>query len=155
MPAEQGIRGFRSLMNLPDRRAEDGPVGAARRYGANTVVEGLGVIVAMPQRDLDHDIEQCTALMHGVNAIAKILQDLSGHDLIAELARLRPLVEHAAAVVGESPPDLDHHDGAWTLAEVAALAVRWEDEIGGIDHEIGWLYVADLLLRLGSGERPD
>ena len=64
MPAEQGIRGFRSLMNLPDRRAEDGPVGAARRYGANTVVEGLGVIVAMPQRDLDHDIEQCTAL-HG------------------------------------------------------------------------------------------
>lgn len=109
----------------------------------------------MPQRDMDNDIENCVALMHVVDAIAKNFHDLGGHELVTELAKLRPLVDRAAAAVGESPPDLDYYDGAWTLADVVALALRWEAEIGGIEHEIGWLYVADLLLRLGSGERPD
>jgi len=109
----------------------------------------------MPERDLDQEIENCVALMHGVHAVAQNLHDLGGHELVAELAKLRPLVERAAAAVGESPPDLDHHDDAWTLAGVVDLALRWEAEIGGIEHEVGWLYVADLLLRLGSGERPD
>ena len=108
----------------------------------------------MPQRDLDKDIEQCVTLMQAVDAIATNFHDLGGHELLAELAKLRPLVERAAVAVGESPPDLDHHDGAWTLGDVVVLALRWEAEIGGIEHEIGWLYVADLLVRLGSGERP-
>ena len=121
---------------------------------ANAVTQGVGVEVTMPERDLDEDIEQCAALMHGVDAITRNFHDLGSHELVAELAKLRPLVERAAAAVGESPPELDHHDGAWTLADVVDLALRWEVEIGGIEHEIGWLYVADLLLRLGSGERP-
>lgn len=146
-------------MNLLDRLAEGVVTERAVADDANAFFERQGVVVGMPERDMeremDEEIEQCVALMRGVDAIAKNFHDLGGHELVAELAKLRPLVERAAAAVGESPPDLDHHDGAWTLADVVDLALRWEAEIGGIEHEIGWLYVADLLLRLGSGERPD
>ena len=78
--------------------------------------------------------------------------ELGGAELAAAVAKLRPLAERAAAAaVDESPVDLDYRDGARTLAAVVALALRWKAEIGGIDHDIGWLHVVGLQLRLGSG----